>query len=215
MSIQTNLKELWEWAVNNCSDTEMKARIRGVDVYMRTFDYVFGVYLGKLILSDSDNLSKTLQSPTLSAVKGQDCANLTVKVLEKLRSEENFNLFWENVSSKAKLLDVDNPKLPRKRGAPKRLEDFHGYGAAKPAQPDKPKDLYRKHYYEPLDHVVNCIKERFNQEDYQRYAMLQEFVLKAARKQPFDTELEEVMKFYKSDFRGPGACFKVRGPYFS
>jgi len=81
--------------------------------------------LGELILSHSDNLSKTLQSPTLSAVQGQDCANLTVEVLEKLRSEENFNMFWESVSSKAKSLDVDDPKLPRKRGAPKRLEDFH------------------------------------------------------------------------------------------
>jgi len=30
--------------------------------------------------------------------------------------------------------------------------------------------------------------------------MLQELVLKAARKQPFDTELEEVVKFYESDF---------------
>ena len=200
MSNYTYLKELWEWAVNNCSDTEMKARIRGVDVYMRTFDYVFGVYLGELILSHSDNLSKTLQNPTLSAVQGQDCANLTVKVLEKLRSEEKFDLFWENVSAKAKSLDVDDPKLSRKRGAPKRLDDFQGYGPAKPAQPDTPKDLYRKHYYEALDHVVNCVKERFNQEDYKRYAMLQELLLKAARKQPFDTELEEVVTFYKSDF---------------
>ena len=34
------LKDLWEWAVDNCSDTDMKARIRGVDVYMRTF-YIY------------------------------------------------------------------------------------------------------------------------------------------------------------------------------
>ena len=180
----------------------MKARIRSVDAYMRTFDYVFGVYLEELILSHSDNLSKTLQSSTLSAVQGQDCANLTIKVLEKLRSEENFDLFWENVSSKAKSLDMDEPKLPRKRGAPKRLEDFHGYGPAKPTQLGKPKDLYRKHYYESLDHVVNCIKERFNQEDYRKYAALQELIRKAARKQPFSTELEEVLQFYNSDFDG-------------
>ncbi|XP_057292603.1 zinc finger MYM-type protein 1-like [Hydractinia symbiolongicarpus] len=182
----TYLKELWEWVVNNCSDTEMKARIRGVDACIRSFDYVFSVYLGELILSHSDNLSKTLQSSTLSAVQGQDCANLTIK----------------NVSSKAKSLDVDEPKLPRKRGTPKRLEDFHGYGPAKPIQLDKPKDLYRKHYYEALDHVVNCIKERFNQEDYRKYAAFQELILKAARKQPFSTELEEVLQFYNSDFDG-------------
>ena len=52
--------ELWEWAAINCSDSEMKARI-GVDVHMKTFDFIFGVCLGELILSHSDNLSKTLQ----------------------------------------------------------------------------------------------------------------------------------------------------------
>ena len=53
--------ELWEWAAINCSDSEMKARIRGVDVHMKTFDFIFDVCLGELILSHSDNLSKTLQ----------------------------------------------------------------------------------------------------------------------------------------------------------
>lgn len=33
--------------------------------------------------------------------RGHDCANKTVKVLEKLRNENNFNLFWDNVTAKA------------------------------------------------------------------------------------------------------------------
>ena len=83
---------------------------------------------------------------------------MTVKVLEMLRSQENFDLFWDNVLSKSKPLNVDDPKLPRQRGAPKRLEDFHGYGPAKPTTYETPKDIYRKHYFEALDHVLNCIK---------------------------------------------------------
>ena len=51
MSNYAYLIELWEWAAKNCSDSEMKARIRGVDVHMKTFDFVFGVCLGELILS--------------------------------------------------------------------------------------------------------------------------------------------------------------------
>ena len=75
----TYLKKLWEWAANNRSDTEMKARIRGVNVYIKKFDYVYGVYLGEprilesllgeLIFRHSDKLSKTLQSPLLTAVQ--------------------------------------------------------------------------------------------------------------------------------------------------
>ena len=39
---------LWEWLLDNYLDTEMNARIRGVDVNMHKFDYVFKVYLDDL-----------------------------------------------------------------------------------------------------------------------------------------------------------------------
>ena len=39
---------------------------------MSTFEYLFGVMLGELILKHSDNLSKTLQDPSLSASEGQE-----------------------------------------------------------------------------------------------------------------------------------------------
>ena len=130
---------------------------------MKAFDYVHVVYLVDVIFGHSDTLGKTLQSPTLFAVQGQDCVNMTVKVLEKLRNEKNFNLIWDHVTAKAKSFEVDDLKLPRKRGAPKKLRHFHGSGPAKPGHPDKPKDLYRKHYYKVFDQVINCIKERFSQ----------------------------------------------------
>ena len=95
---------------------------------------------------------------------------------------------------------MEEPKLPRKRGAPKKLEDFHGYGPAKQTQHEKPEELYRKHYYEALDHIVNCIKERFNQEDFKKYATLQELLLNAAKNLSFTAELEEVTKIYENDF---------------
>ena len=124
MSNYTYLKELWEWAAKNCLETEMQARICGINVSVKTFVYVYGVYLGELILRHSDNLSKTLQSPTLVGVQEQDCANMRVKVLETLRNENNFNLFWDNVTVKAESFEVDEPKLPRKQGAPKHLKIF-------------------------------------------------------------------------------------------
>lgn len=43
-----SLKVLWEWLLDNYLDTEINARIHGVDVNMCTFDYVFKAYLGEL-----------------------------------------------------------------------------------------------------------------------------------------------------------------------
>ena len=136
--------------------------------------------LVELILRHNDNLSKTLQSTTLSQSRGKILVNMTVKELEKLRNESNSNIFWDNVNAKAKSFEVDKLKLPRKWGAPKKVEDFYEFGPAKPAQPDEPKDLYRKHYYEALYHFINCIKERFNQEDFRNIL----FYKKSFWKQP-------------------------------
>ena len=161
-----SLKMLWQWSLQNCSDTEMKARIRGVDVNMETFEYIFGAYLGELILGHSDNLSKTLQKQDLSAVDGRHIARATVKTLQGIRSDKDFDLFWEKILTHAKRLGVCDPTLPRKRSQPKSLKDYFGFGSSKETEYSCPKDLYRKHYFESFDTVINCFENRFEQEDF-------------------------------------------------
>jgi hypothetical protein len=68
------LLELWEESQRGHLDGEMKSRIVGVETLTHTFDFLFGVFLGELILRHSDNLSKTLQQKTLSAAEGQQLA---------------------------------------------------------------------------------------------------------------------------------------------
>ena len=67
--------ELWDWTLQNCKDTDIKARFRGVKATMPTFDFIFGCELGVLILRQTDNLSRTLQSPKLSAAEGNAIAH--------------------------------------------------------------------------------------------------------------------------------------------
>ena len=117
------LKSLWEWSLENCSDTEMKARIRGVDTNMTTFNYIYGAFLGKLILGLSDSLSRTLQNPKLSAADGRTTAEATIKTLISLRNVTHFDLFWENVLKQSSRLGADEPKLPRKKKQPKYLQE--------------------------------------------------------------------------------------------
>ena len=42
------LMELWLWSLDNAKDTEMKAKIRGVQSYTGEFKFLFGCHLGKL-----------------------------------------------------------------------------------------------------------------------------------------------------------------------
>ena len=87
------LKKLWEWSLDNCLDTEMKARIHGIDVNMRMFNYLLGAYLGELILRHSDNSRKFLQNYNLSAVNGWCTASATVETLKCVRHDESFDFF--------------------------------------------------------------------------------------------------------------------------
>ena len=88
---------------------------------MRNFDFLFGTctMLGHLILSHSDSSSCTLQGTDISVSEGGDNAKITVKVLESLRTETNFTLFWSNiVNLQRRNLDVMEPSFPRKHKRP-------------------------------------------------------------------------------------------------
>ncbi len=61
------------------------------------FDVFFGISLGELLLKHSDNLSKTLQTSSMSAAEGHKIADMTVSTLQLIHSDEKFltlKLFW-------------------------------------------------------------------------------------------------------------------------
>ena len=125
------LQELWLECLDYTKDTETKARILGVEAQMKTFNYLYGVLLGKVIFRNTDNLSRTLQHQHLSAAEGQNVASLTVKTLEKIRTDDAFVLFWKKAGLVRSQHNVSEPEQPRRRKTPCRYEvgeslgDFH------------------------------------------------------------------------------------------
>ena len=190
------LMNLWDWSIDTLHDTEMKARVRGVQANMPTFDFLYGCCLGILLLKQTDNLSRTLQDPKISAAEGNAIAQDVIKTLSKDRNDNAYNLFWERVCKKQNELNVNDPSLPRKRRLPRRLED----GSAEMYYfPFSPKDHYRQIYFQTLDAAMNCIKERFDQPDFKMYVNLQELFLKAIRDQSWENELTQVCSIYNGD----------------
>ena len=78
-------------------DSDMRARILGVEAQMMTFDYIFGVMLSSLLLCHTNGLSASLQKKCMFAGQGQHLALLTVRVLKSVRNEEHFNAFFQRV----------------------------------------------------------------------------------------------------------------------
>ena len=198
-SIITNfeaLQLLWECSLATVKDQEMRARIYGVKSCMQSFDFLFGVILGELLLRHSDNLSRTLQSPKISAAEGQQIASMTLKTLQTLRNGESFSSLWTKVTTMAERLGVSEPALPRKRRVPRNLE----IGTSESFFHDSVEDLYCQVYYEAIDAITSAITSRFDQPGYRMYCHLQSLLLKAANGEEYGCELKFVTEFYGQDF---------------
>ena len=185
--------DLWDWSLQATSDTEMKARLQGVKAVMSTSQFLFSCSLGKIIFKQADNLNKTLQYPSISAAQGQEIAHLEIETLRKDRCDEKFELFWSNLMNKETELVVADPKLPRKR---KLTDSCCSQSSNDTFYHDHPKKIYRQLYFETLDNIINCIKNHFNQTDYQTYAHLQEILIKAFKEQDWEDDFQIVIQNY-------------------
>ena len=138
----------------------MKTRIRGVQSYTGEFKFLFCCHLGKVILVQTDNLSRTLQDARCTAAEGQYVAMTTVKVLEKMRNDESFENFWARVEIDRKKFNIEEPILCRQRKRPVR-SSFGTAGTDHFRQSSK--DMYRSIYFNALDNAIQAVKFRLEQ----------------------------------------------------
>ena len=96
-------------------------------------------------------------------------------------------------------LDIDDPFLGRKRKASRRIEDNYSHSSIGFFY-EKFEDFERQVYFEVLDLLINAIKNRFEQEDYKRYIILENLLLKCAKNESYAYELETVLNNY-SEFQ--------------
>ncbi len=92
----------------------------------------------------------------------------------------------------AEKLEIQDPILPRKRKVPCRYEIGSTTTTASIITPE---DHYRIIYFEAFDIVIAQITDRFEQEGYQMYSKLENFLI---GKQ--DDDLDELIEFYGNDF---------------
>ena len=193
--------ETWkECLIQGGLSTDVKARVIGCQTKMKTFDYFFGLLLGERLFSHTDNLSATLQRKNMSAVESQQIASQTVEALNRIRSEESFNAFYENVRKKqSKIPELAEPTLKRKANAPKRFVSyFIELGNAVGEHPTTAKDHYRQIYLEAIDLLVNHIKDRFNQPSFTIYQRLESILIRALVEEieGLESEIEKIGEIY-------------------
>ena len=202
------LMELWDICLEENLDTDVKSRIVGCRAQMMSFKFFYGINLSFMIYSITDNLSRVLQAESISAVESQEMAQLSIETLERMRSLEDSDNFFDTVKTKAEKFDfIEEPSLPRKRRAPnyKTLEQYFNVeqSSSRPSSaafyPSDPREHYRIIYFEVLDSIVSVIKERFDQPSYQLLMKMKSFILKAANGDLTNEEEEFFRENYQDD----------------
>lgn len=183
------LQEVWHAAIDIVHDSDTVVRINGVASQMQSFDFFFGLVVGEILLRNTDNLSKTLQKKQISACDGQLVAE---KSLVSMRNEECFDLLWEKVLHMANDVDVNDPVLPRRKKAPRRIEE----GNAPPEYDPTPKGKYRRVYFEAVDLLIQAIADRFDQPGYKMYCCIERLFSKAIQKVDYSNELKQILDVY-------------------
>ena len=106
------LKRLWDECLEESLVPEVKGRIIGMKAQMSNFKLLFGLHLSERMITD--NLSKTLQTSSMSAAEAQAIAAKTVETLKRMRSDEMFASFWKHVECLQSRTNINEPTLPRK-----------------------------------------------------------------------------------------------------
>ena len=94
----------------------MKPRIRGLYTYVERCSYLFGRFVGKEILSLTDNLSQCLQRTSISVAEGQEITKHVVTGMVKKRNDECFDQLWNQMMEKKEGMRLLQSLLyPKKR----------------------------------------------------------------------------------------------------
>ena len=127
LSNYAQLMKLWEICLQETLTREVRSRIIGCQFQMKLFKFFHGVHLSYKLYLITDNLSKSLPKESMSAIEGQRIAQLTLKTLQNMCTDEASDLFYELVLVTASKHEfILNPALSRKRKHPNyKLLDSH------------------------------------------------------------------------------------------
>ena len=201
--IHSVLEEITEEYRGN---SEVTSTTRGIMATMEKFSFIFGLVVGERFFSMTDTLSKAMQKKTMSAIEGKRLAAVTLSSLKDQRSDAHFNGVWQELLAKVMEFDCEEPVLPRKRRAPRRLDE-----ATTSHFDATPEDMYRKHYFEVLDTIIGEIQRRFESPSFTFYIKMESVLESAAAGKEVSTEgVEEIVQHFKDDLIKPDLLTELK-----
>lgn len=155
---------------------ESGAKAAGLYKYLMKFDNFFLLRAAILLFERIETISVALQKKTMVFSEAVKLIENGRETIMALRDEENFEMIFNEVTSDAEKLKIEEPKLPRKRNLSMRKDSRPETASAFIS----PKKYYRKIFFEILDQAEMGYRERFelNNADLKYCMYAEKFILK-------------------------------------
>ncbi|XP_028406200.1 zinc finger MYM-type protein 1-like [Dendronephthya gigantea] len=172
------------------------------------FRFVFGLMVLKVVLSNTDGLSRYLQGKQMDVVTAKKSVDGVIKTLSECRTQENFDLLWSRAEIMADKIkeqiegtdfNFKDAKVPRLKQPSRRLQTLVGEMPEVNAEVEyrTVEDHYRiTCYYLSIDRIVAEMKYRFEGNDQEVLLALADIVFSSS---PTMKNIELVSDFYSID----------------
>ncbi len=143
----------------------------------------------KVILSNTDSLSKYLQGKNVDVITAKETADATMETLAKCRNEESFQMAWSRAEILSQTIkrEINETRFSFKDATPprcqqpsRRLQALIGeqFGGELPSQPSAESHYRVTTFYPTFDKVLLEMKSRFRNHDQDILCALAEDVSK-------------------------------------
>ena len=180
--------------VHATTHDEYGLKAGGLMQSLEKFSTVFGLSLSHLLFSAAEQVSLTLQKKNIALQDALTAVEAAKSYFKRIRSDEEFNRFYDNTVALAEQHKISQPELPRYRKRPSRYEsgsEQHQYGS--------PKAYFRHIYFEACDLLYVELGYRFDNQVTSSVVALEQTLIKAANGEDYQSSIKELEKSYYKD----------------
>lgn len=177
------------------STHEAQAKASGLLRWLESFEFSFAQTIGLELFGMTDELSKQLQNPKLSAAEGLESVLALKMLINTKRTDMHFESIWRDVEARRDRFNGAQAKLPRMRHAPMRFED-----GGRAVEFESVDQYFRVQYYLVLDKVTASICERFESSAWKIMHCMETVLVQSCRgEDPLLRDIETILVHASGD----------------
>ena len=185
--------------IHSTTHDEYGLKANGLFQSLEKFSTLFGLRLSHLLFSAAEQVSLTLQRKDIALNDALNAVDLVKRFFKARRSDENFNVFYDNIVAVAQKYDIGRPELPRYRKRPARFEN-----GSDPHTFTSTKAYFRQIYFEACDLLYGELEARFSDKHIPSVIAIEKTLICAANGQDYEDAMKVLKEScYKEDIDMP------------